>query len=194
VICRAGATSISEIQATCKPSILIPSPNVAENHQYYNALELKNNNCASLIQEKDLNYNILLTEINNISNTNLKQEYIIESRGLVVLFPEPANQKAEAIMKSQQMTLQGHEATLFTEEDLDDETLVLTVEESQKWKIVSEYENVKHVYTLNEYIDDEREVKSAHGQPLVVYGENFELLKELILKLADKLNEEGKNE
>ena len=76
VICRAGATSISEIQATCKPSILIPSPNVAENHQYYNALELKDNNCASLIQEKELNYNILLTEINRILNTNLKQEYI----------------------------------------------------------------------------------------------------------------------
>ena len=42
--------------------------------------------------------------------------------------------------------------------------------------------------------DDEREVKSAHGQPLQVYGENFELLRELVMKLADKLNEEGKNE
>lgn len=126
-----------------------------------------------------------------LRNQNLKQEYIIESRGLVVLFPEPANQKAEAIMKSQQMTLQGHEATLFTEEDLDDETLVLTVEESQKWKIVSEYEKVKHVYTLSEYVEDDRQVLSAHGQPLVGYGENFELLKELIIKLTDKLNEEG---
>ncbi len=126
-----------------------------------------------------------------LRNQNLRQEYIIESRGMVVLFPEPANQKAEAIMKSQQMTLQGHEATLFTEEDLDDETLVLTVEESQKWKIVSEYENVKHVYTLSEYVEDDRQVLSAHGQPLVGYGENFELLKELIIKLTDKLNEEG---
>jgi L-threonylcarbamoyladenylate synthase len=53
---------------------------------------------------------------------------------------------------------------------------------------------VKHVYTLSEYIDDEREVKSAHGQPLQVYGENFELLRELIMKLADKLNEEEKSE
>lgn len=126
-----------------------------------------------------------------LRNQNLRQEYIIESRGLVVLFPEPANQKAEAIMKSQQMTLQGHEATLFTEDDLDDETLVLTVEEAQKWKIVSEYDNVKHVYTLSEYVEDDRQVLSAHGQPLVGYGENFELLKELIIKLTDKLNEEG---
>ena len=58
--------------------------------------------------------------------------------------------------------------------------------------IVSEYENVKHVYTLNEYIEDERQVGSAHGQPLTVYGENFELLRELIGKLAEKLNEEAK--
>lgn len=125
-----------------------------------------------------------------LRNQKLRQEYIIESRGLVVLFPEPANQKAEAIMRSQQMTLDGHEATQFTEEDLDDETLVLTVEESQKWKIVSEYEKVKYVYTLSEYVEDERQVLSAHGQPLVGYGENFELLQELIQKLADKLNEE----
>lgn len=128
-----------------------------------------------------------------LRHENLAQEYKIGSRGLVVLFPEPANQKAEAIMRSQQMTLAAHEGTQLTEEDLDEDTLVLTFEESQKWKIVSDYVNVKNVYTLNEYIDDDRKVPSALGQPLVVYGENFELLKELIRKLADKLNEEAKS-
>ena len=129
-----------------------------------------------------------------LRNQDLKQEYEVGSRGMVVLFPEPANQKAEAIMRSNQMTLQKHVATQLTEEDLDEETLVLTFDEKRKWKIISEFENVKHVYTLGEYIDDEREVKSAHGQPLPVYGENFELIRELIEKLADKLNEEGKEE
>ena len=128
-----------------------------------------------------------------LRHENLEQEYRIGSRGMVVLFPEPANQKAEAIMRSQQMTLANHEGTQLDETDLDEETLILTFEESQKWKIVSDYENVKHVYTLGEYIDDERIVCSAHGQPLHVYGENFELLKELIHKLAEKLNEEARN-
>lgn len=128
-----------------------------------------------------------------LRNQMLKQEYEIGSRGLVVLFPEPANQKAEAIMKSQQMTLASHEAVPLTAKDLDEDTLVLTLEESLKWKIVSEYENVKNVYTLSEYIGDERQVLSVHGQPLVVYGENFELIKELIEKLADKLNEEAED-
>lgn len=127
-----------------------------------------------------------------LRHETLIQEYEIESRGMVVLFPEPANQKAEAIMRSQKMTLAAHEATPFVEEDLEDDTLVLTFEEPQKWKIISEYGNVKNVYTISEYIEDERTVKSAHGQPLVVYGENFELLRELMKKLAEKLNEEAR--
>ena len=128
-----------------------------------------------------------------LRNESLEQEYVIGSRGMVVLFPEPANQKAEAIMRSRQMTLAEHEATQLCEEDLDDDTLIFTFEEAQKWKIVSDYENVKHVYTLGEYIDDDRVVGSSHGQPLNVYGENFELLRELIHKLAERLNEEAKN-
>ena len=128
-----------------------------------------------------------------LRHTDLLQEYRIGSRGLVVLFPEPANQKAEAIMRSKQMTLASHEATPLTEEDLDDETLVLTFEEAQKWKIAANYENVKNVYTLGEYIEDERIVPSAHGQPLNVYGENFELLRELIHKLVERLNEEARS-
>lgn len=128
-----------------------------------------------------------------LRHENLVQEYKIGSRGMVVLFPEPANQKAEAIMRSQQMTLVNHEGTQLDETDLDEDTLILTFEESQKWKIISDYENVKHVYTLGEYIDDDRVVGSSHGQPLNVYGENFELLKKLIHKLAERLNEEARN-
>jgi len=54
VICRAGAISISELQAAGKASILIPSPNVAENHQFHNARVLTTKNAAILIEEKDL--------------------------------------------------------------------------------------------------------------------------------------------
>ena len=51
---RAGASSISEIQALGVTSLLIPSPNVAENHQYHNAMELVKQDAAYLIEEKDL--------------------------------------------------------------------------------------------------------------------------------------------
>lgn len=123
-----------------------------------------------------------------LRNQELLQEYVIESRGMIVLFPEPPNPKAEAIMKSRRMTLEGQEAKAFSAEDLDEDTLVLTMEEPQKWKIITDYEYVRHVYTLGEFIESGEEVPSAHGQPLAEYGKTFELLKGMIIKLADKLN------
>lgn len=48
LISRSGASTISEVIAQGIPSILIPSPNVTENHQYYNALELVEQNAAEL--------------------------------------------------------------------------------------------------------------------------------------------------
>ena len=53
VICRAGASSLSELEALGKPSILIPSPNVAENHQYHNAMALVEQNAALILEEKE---------------------------------------------------------------------------------------------------------------------------------------------
>ncbi|WP_455493227.1 undecaprenyldiphospho-muramoylpentapeptide beta-N-acetylglucosaminyltransferase [Eubacterium sp.] len=55
VIGRAGASSLSEIEAMGKASILIPSPYVAENHQFHNAMALVNRNAARILREKDLN-------------------------------------------------------------------------------------------------------------------------------------------
>jgi UDP-N-acetylglucosamine--N-acetylmuramyl-(pentapeptide) pyrophosphoryl-undecaprenol N-acetylglucosamine transferase len=54
LISRAGATTIAEISVLCIPSILIPSPNVAENHQYYNARFLADANAAILVEDKDI--------------------------------------------------------------------------------------------------------------------------------------------
>ncbi len=54
VVSRSGAITISELAAAGKASYLIPSPNVAENHQYYNALTLSSRGAAVLEEEKDM--------------------------------------------------------------------------------------------------------------------------------------------
>lgn len=72
VISRAGASSISEIQILGKPSILIPSPNVAENHQYYNAMTLAENNGAILIEEKELSGELLADTIKDLKDNPQK--------------------------------------------------------------------------------------------------------------------------
>ncbi len=63
VICRAGAITLGELQACGKPSILIPSPYVAENHQFHNAMTLKRAGAAEIIEEKDLTAESLIKKV-----------------------------------------------------------------------------------------------------------------------------------
>ena len=53
VISRAGASSISELCLLSKATILVPSPNVAEDHQTQNALALQKNNAAIMIKDAE---------------------------------------------------------------------------------------------------------------------------------------------
>ena len=66
VIGRAGAITLTEIEATGKCSILIPSPNVAENHQFHNAMALVNRDAAVMIEEKDLTGEKLWETVNTV--------------------------------------------------------------------------------------------------------------------------------
>lgn len=73
VISRAGASSISELCLLGKPTILIPSPNVAEDHQTQNALALVKKNAAILIADKDADAQLIGTSIETIlSDSKLK--------------------------------------------------------------------------------------------------------------------------
>lgn len=66
IICRAGAITLSELLACGKPAILIPSPYVAENHQFHNAMTLKRIGAAEIIEEKDLTAEKLIQVVSNL--------------------------------------------------------------------------------------------------------------------------------
>lgn len=66
IVSRAGASTISEIVALGIPSILIPSPYVANNHQFKNAMDLVSTGSAVMIEEKDLKGDILVRKIDEI--------------------------------------------------------------------------------------------------------------------------------
>lgn len=65
-VVRAGATTMAEITAEGVASVLIPSPHVANNHQYYNAMELVKAGAAKMIEEKDLTKENLADMVNNL--------------------------------------------------------------------------------------------------------------------------------
>ena len=114
----------------------------------------------------------------------------VESRGLVVLFPEPVNQKAEAILASHGLTMKDYMARQLVQEDISDRTLLLVMEDTQKQKIFQEHENVHNLYMLSEYVKQEKEIMAPVGGSLADYGACFEQLEELISALVVVLNEE----
>lgn len=83
IVSRAGASTLSEIIATKIPSILIPSPNVTDNHQYKNALDFLKNGCAKVIEEADLTGDILISEIDKIINNEEESKKMVKNLSLL---------------------------------------------------------------------------------------------------------------
>lgn len=80
IVSRAGALSISELCAVGKPAILIPSPNVSEDHQTKNAMALVNQNAALFVADKDAKtalFSTISELVNNITlQNNLSQNIL----------------------------------------------------------------------------------------------------------------------
>ena len=74
LVSRAGATTISEIEAIGIPAILIPSPYVPNNHQYFNAKSLVDKNAAVMIEEKDLSVDLLSKTVSGIIDDDNKRK------------------------------------------------------------------------------------------------------------------------
>ena len=72
VVARSGAMTITEISNLAKPSILIPLPNVSNNHQMYNAKALENVGAAIIINNDELSGEKLNNQIQEIINNNSK--------------------------------------------------------------------------------------------------------------------------
>ena len=76
VVSRAGAITLSEVQAKGRPAVLIPSPFVAENHQYHNAMSMVNKKAAKLIEQADLTGELLIETVDSmLTDKSVLEEY-----------------------------------------------------------------------------------------------------------------------
>ncbi|MCI9083457.1 MAG: phosphotyrosine protein phosphatase [Lachnospiraceae bacterium] len=121
----------------------------------------------------------------------LKYPVEIESRGLVVLFPEPLNQKAEAVLISNGINMDDKMSRQIEESDLQEANLILTMEAAQKEKIFEEYQGAVQadVEVLTELVGDELEILNPYGGTLQSYGLCYETLNKTIQKLVKLINE-----
>ena len=78
VISRAGAISVSELCIVAKPTILVPSPNVAEDHQTKNAMALVDARAAILVRDDEARNTLIQTTIELISSTTEQEKLSAE--------------------------------------------------------------------------------------------------------------------
>lgn len=117
-------------------------------------------------------------------------DIIVTSRGLVVLFSEPSNPKADTVLKSHNLQLEGHFSRPLKNSDIDENTLILTMTEKQKRSIIESYNDTDNVYTIKEFVGESGDVTDPYGGTLIDYEECFVELARLVKKTVYKLNEE----
>lgn len=116
-------------------------------------------------------------------------ELLVSARGLVVLFPEPLNQKAEAVMASNGIRLNNYSSTQLVKEDVDADTVLILIEPGDMKRtidIIGE-ENSGKVRVLGELCGDELPVMDPYGGVIGTYGICFETMSNTIRKLLGVL-------
>lgn len=121
----------------------------------------------------------------------LKYPVEILARGLVVQFPEPMNQKAEAVLISNGIEVEGFSAKQLEAEDITPNSLILTMENIHRERVLEKFSNAnpEHVFALNEFVGDELEILDPYGGNLASYGLCYETLRKTLKKFAKIINE-----
>lgn len=97
IISRAGAGTISELALVGKPVILVPSPNVTEDHQTQNALELVNKGAAILVKDSDAADKLVSTVLTLLGNAQQMNELGENISKLAI--PDAADRIADEVIK-----------------------------------------------------------------------------------------------
>lgn len=97
VISRAGASSISELCLLGKPAILVPSPNVAEDHQTHNAMALVHKDAAVLVRDADAQKDLVTTALSLISHNARLQT--LHTHILALALPDSARLIAMEVIR-----------------------------------------------------------------------------------------------
>lgn len=120
------------------------------------------------------------------TNSDIK----VMSRGLVVLFSEPSNPKADTVLKSHNLQLEGHTSRGLKNSEIDENTLILTMTDKQKKNVTDNFNSTDNVYTIKEFVGESGDVTDPYGGTLIDYEECYIELSRLVKKTVYKLNEE----
>ena len=128
-----------------------------------------------------------------IFKTLEQNETEVLSRGIHVAFPEPLNQKTEAVMISNGITVSDYQAKELLDSEITEDTVLFVMEESQRRKIIDRFEHAteENTFVVTSFVDEELEIIDPYGGTLQTYGICFEMLKSTLKKVVEKLNGEN---
>lgn len=135
------------------------------------------NSCRSPVAEA------IMKSINRMPNLK------ISSKGIIVLFPEPYNPKARAILLSNDIIMENGTSEVLVAEDFTEDTLILTMDRNEKNKIYAEFSNAMNVYTIMEFAGGSGDIFDPYGGDTDVYALFFEAIKTWVTQVEDKLYE-----
>lgn len=113
----------------------------------------------------------------------------IYSRGNVVLFPEPANQKIQELARRKGTTLSGYRAKPLTGEEFADDTLILAFDAASKQNIYDRFPNAVNVYMLREFVGEAGDIRLPIGGSMEEYEAVCAVVDRVTDRLIDKLME-----
>ncbi|WP_434310637.1 phosphotyrosine protein phosphatase [Hominifimenecus sp. rT4P-3] len=136
------------------------------------------NTCRSIMAEAVMN------------SVNWKKTLQVLSRGLVVLFPEPMNPKAVAILKGNQLEPSKESSEQLSVEDLEAGTLVLTMTEYECCQAKESFQGEADIYSIGEFVRKPGDINLPHGGTLAEYGACYEYIDLMVKMAAERLLKE----
>ncbi len=121
------------------------------------------------------------------SMVNDRSKEII-SRGLIVLFEEPQSEIITKMLMGKNIKCNvNHVSKAFDIDEIDDKTLILTMDFAQKVRIIEKWKVEENVFTLHEFAGVEGEVLPVKTLDREAYEEKYEEIRELLVKVKEKL-------
>ena len=113
----------------------------------------------------------------------------VTSRGTVVLFPEPPNQKIMELAKMKGLSLEDYQACALDGTEFSDSTLILTFSASGKQRIYDNFPRALNVYTFREYVGESGDITLPLGGSLEEYSAVCSVVDRVMDRLLEMIEE-----
>lgn len=120
-------------------------------------------------------------------NLPMEQRLQVTSRGLVVLFPEPLNPKAVAVIRNNHIETVKTSSRALEENEVVDNTLFLTMTEREKSMMEERYPGASNFYTLREFVGEQGDINEPYGGTMEDYEMVYEHIDLMVKMVAQKM-------